>query len=199
MEVAHIDAFLGDPARFWGFYRERLQMLGTKEPNDAHRVLADLERRGMLEAVVTQNIDTLHTQAGSRSVIEMHGTIRSHRCFECGAAYPLEELEPLFAPDGRAVCTACEGNVKPDVVLFGEMLPVGAMERAARLAERADLLLCIGSSLEVYPVAGLPEVTLGSGGKLAILTQGQTRFDGRAAVRLQGDVVAELSALQAAL
>jgi NAD-dependent deacetylase len=199
MEVAHIDAFRGDPARFWSFYRPRLHGLGGVEPNPAHEALAKLERRGLLEAVITQNIDTLHTKAGSERVIEVHGSIRTASCQACDATYPLAEVDGLFDDEGVATCRVCTSLVKPDVVLFGEMLPHAAMAEAEALASRADLLLCVGSSLEVYPVAGLPSITLRAGGAVAIVTQGATQFDDRAAVRLSGDVVAELEAVVAAL
>jgi NAD-dependent protein deacetylase/lipoamidase len=199
MEVAHIDAFRRDPARFWGFYRQRLQMLGDKEPNGAHEALAELERRGLLEAVITQNIDTLHTKAGSERVIEVHGSISTSSCQSCHAEFRTEYIEPLFNEEGAAVCSECGGSVKPDVVLFGELLPADAIAEAEALAERADLMLCVGSSLEVFPVAGLPSVTLRSGGGLAVITIGPTPFDTNAAVRMDGDVVVDLEAVLAAL
>jgi NAD-dependent protein deacetylase/lipoamidase len=199
MEVAHIDAFRRDPAKFWSFYRPRLHSLGGVEPNGAHEVLAELERRGMLEGVITQNIDTLHTKAGSERVIEVHGSIRTASCQTCGAEFPLVEVESLFDESGAAICTQCDGPVKPDVVLFGELLPADAMAEAEALATRADLMLCVGSSLEVYPVAGLPSVTLGRGGRLAVITKGPTSFDRDAAVRMDGDVVVDLEAVLEAL
>ena len=198
MEVAHIDAFHGDTARFWSFYRPRLEELATKRPNGAHEALADLERGGHLEAVVTQNVDCLHAAAGSSRVIEVHGSIASSSCTTCGAGYGREELSGLFDEDGVATC-ACMGKVKPDVVLFGELLPQRAMEAAQELCERADLLLCIGSSLEVYPVAGLPSLALNRGARVAIVTHGPTPYDRDATVKLDGDVVAELEAVVAAL
>ena len=199
MEVAHIDAFRRDPVRFWSFYRPRLHSLDGIEPNPAHRVLAQLEQRELLEAVITQNIDMLHVKAGSERVIEVHGSIRTGSCQRCGARYSLAEIDELFDGEGVAVCSSCEGNVKPDVVLFGELLPADAMADAESLAARADLMLCIGSSLEVYPVAGLPSVTLGRGGRIAVITQGPTPFDPDAAVRMDGDVVGDLEAVLAAL
>jgi NAD-dependent deacetylase len=199
MEVAHIDAFRSDPQRFWSFYRPRLHGLGGVEPNPAHEALAELERRGLLEGVITQNIDMLHTKAGSELVVEVHGSIRSASCQSCSASFRLEQVDELFDEDGVAVCSLCLGYVKPDVVLFGEFLPADAMARAEELASRADLLLCIGSSLEVYPVAGLPSVTMASGGRVAIVTQGPTPYDRDAALRLEGDVADELSAVLAAL
>jgi NAD-dependent protein deacetylase/lipoamidase len=195
MEVAHIDVFRRDPARFWSFYRPRLHSLGDVEPNDAHRVLAELERRGLLDAVITQNIDQLHHKAGSERVIEVHGSIRTASCQWCGASFELKRVDELFDEEGAARCADCSGPVKPDVVLFGELLPAQAMAEAESLAAGADLMLCIGSSLEVYPVAGLPSVTLEGGGRVAVITKGPTPFDGDASVRMDGDVVADLDAL----
>ena len=200
MEVAHIDVFQRDPERFWSFYGHRFQTLESKRPNRAHEVLAELQRAGLLDAVITQNIDRLHGKAGSANVVEVHGSIASSSCLACGASYPLEDVRgrQASAEDDVPRCD-CGEPLKPDVVLFGELLPIEAFARAERLAASADLMLCVGSSLEVYPVAGLPEVTLGSGGKVAVITQGSTPFDAVAAVRMRGDVVDELEAVAAAL
>jgi NAD-dependent deacetylase len=200
MKVAHIDAFRRDPESFWGYYAERFQTLADKEPNRAHVALAELERAGVLDGVITQNIDQLHARAGSQNVVEVHGTIASSSCLACGDRYLLDEVRDRHAADPAGVPRCdCGEPLKPDVVLFGELLPVDAFARAEQLAAGADVLMCIGSSLEVYPVAGLPELTLAAGGALAIITQGPTPFDGRAAVRLSGDVVAELEGLLDAL
>jgi NAD-dependent deacetylase len=200
MEVAHIDAFHRDPKRFWSFYGERFQTLEDKRPNRAHEVLAELERAGLLDAVITQNVDRLHARAGSVDLIEVHGSISHSVCLDCSARFEIGEVRSRHAsdPDRTPRCD-CGTPLKPDVVLFGEYLPQQALARAQRLAAAADVLLCIGSSLEVYPVAQLPEVTLGAGGRLAIITQGQTPFDRLATVRMDGDVVAELDTLSAAL
>jgi NAD-dependent deacetylase len=199
MEVAHIDVFERDPARFWSYYRPRFQALGDKRPNAAHEALAELERRGLVEGVITQNIDRLHRAAGSREVVEVHGSIATSTCRACGASFGIEEVEALFGEDGIARCADCGGAVKPDVVLFGELLPEGAMRRAQELAEGADLMLCVGSSLVVHPVAGLPALTVELGGRLAIVTKGPTPYDDEAAVKLDGEVDEELGALVAAL
>ncbi len=199
MKVANIEAFHRDTRAFWDFSRPRFDMLADKEPNAAHLALAELERAGRLEAVITQNIDRLHRSAGTRELIEVHGSVDTSSCTTCGASWPLEQVEALFDEDGIAVCTGCMGKVKPDVVLFGEMLPVEAIERARELAEGADLMLCIGSSLEVFPAAGLPELTLAHGGSVAVVTKGPTPYDGDAEIRLDGDVAEVLPALLAAL
>lgn len=200
MEVAHIDVFRRDPERFWSFYGERFQTLEEKRPNRAHRALAALERAGLLDAVITQNIDRLHARAGSRELVEVHGTIAHASCLQCGARYELADVRARQAADPAGVPRCdCERPLKPDVVLFGEYLPADALARAEELASGADLMLCVGSSLEVYPVAQLPELTLSRGGQVAIVTQGPTPFDSRAVVRLHGDVVDELEAVLGAL
>jgi NAD-dependent deacetylase len=199
MEVAHIDVFERDPERFWSYYRPRFQSLGDKEPNGAHEALAELERRGLIEGVVTQNIDRLHRAAGSENVIEVHGSIETSSCRYCAAAFGLDEVDELFDVRGVAICPTCGGAVKPDVVLFGELLPEEAMARATELAEGADLMLCVGSSLAVHPVAGLPQLTLSHGGALAIVTKGETPYDHDAELKLDGEVDEELTALVAAL
>jgi NAD-dependent deacetylase len=199
MEVAHIGVFERDPERFWSYYRPRFQALGDKEPNRAHEALAELERRGLIEGVITQNIDRLHREAGSQNVVEVHGSIETSSCLACGMSFYLGEVEGLFDSRGVAVCSSCEGPVKPDVVLFGEMLPAEAIERATQLAEASDLMLCVGSSLVVHPVAGLPQLTLAGGGRLAIVTKGETPYDGAAELKLEGEVDDELDALLAAL
>ena len=200
MEVAHIDAWRRDPDRFWSFYGQRFASLTDKRPNDAHIALAELERRGLVLALITQNIDRLHRVAGSERVIEVHGSIESSVCMECGGRVPLEGVvAQLAAADGAPECPACIAPLKPDVVLFGELLPERALSEAQSLAAEADLMLCVGSSLEVYPVAGLPAITRRAGGRLVLVTQGPTPYDGEAEVKLDGDVVAELGSVLAAL
>jgi NAD-dependent deacetylase len=200
MEVAHIDVFRRDPERFWQFYGHRFQTLEDKRPNRAHLILASLERDGLLDAVITQNIDRLHDRAGSRRLIEVHGTIAHSSCLRCGSRYEIGEVRARQrGDDGGIPRCDCGLPLKPDVVLFGEYLPMDALRRAEELAGEADLLLCIGTSLEVHPVAQLPAVTLSRGGKVAILTQGPTPYDSHAIVKLDGDIVDELEAVAAAL
>jgi NAD-dependent deacetylase len=200
MEVAHIDAWRRDPDRFWSFYSQRFASLRDKQPNDAHRAVAELERRGLVRGVVTQNVDRLHRLAGSENLVEVHGSIDWSVCLECGGRQSLEDvIEVLAGADGAPECPACVAPLKPDVVLFGELLPEHAMSAAQQLAVEADVMLCIGSSLEVYPVAGLPGLTRGGGGKLVLITQGPTPYDSDASVKLSGDVVEELRAVLEAL
>jgi NAD-dependent deacetylase len=138
--------------------------------------------------------------AGTQRLIEVHGSIEFSVCVDCGGRFTLERVtEQLRAHDGAPECPCCFTPLKPDVTLFGEMLPERALSEAQALALDADLMICVGSSLEVYPVAGLPAITRGAGGRLALITQGPTPYDGDADVKLDGDVVAELRSVLAAL
>ena len=200
MVVAHIDAWRRDPDRFWSFYGDRFASLVDKQPNEAHHALAELERRGLIRAVITQNIDRLHRLAGSQRLVEVHGSIEWSVCVQCGGKVSLERvIEQLRAHAGAPECAACVAPLKPDVVLFGELLSERTITEAQVLALEADLMVCVGSSLEVYPVAGLPAVARASGARLALVTQGPTPYDSDAEVKLEGDVVEELRAVLAAL
>jgi NAD-dependent deacetylase len=194
-EVASIQAFSRHPEHVWGFYRERIHMLRAAEPNAAHLALADLERRGLVEAVVTQNIDTLHSRAGSRQVVEVHGSIRSAVCLRCrwtaDADSVLAQLEERPAP----ICGQCGAILKPGVTLFGELLPPEAIERATGLSRSAGLVLVVGSSLEVWPVAGLPLEARA----FAIVNRGPTALDDRAVLKIDAAAGQTLGAVLAAL
>jgi NAD-dependent deacetylase len=184
MQYATIDAFRRDPVKVWEFYARRFEVVTRAEPNAGHLALAALERGGLVEAVVTQNIDGLHQRAGSRRVIEVHGSIRTASCLDCGERVALEEAVAALRAASAPPCPRCGSIVKPDVVMFGELLPAEAMERASELAGAAGLLLVVGSSLEVYPVAALPEETVAAGGAVAIVNRGPTPFDALADVRV---------------
>jgi NAD-dependent deacetylase len=188
LEVASIDGFRRTPGRVWEFYARRLAVLDDAEPNDGHAALARLEELGLAEAVVTQNVDGLHQRAGSRDVLEVHGSIRGAVCPGCGARASFEQVLALL-PLPACVC----GEIlKPAVVLFGELLPDGVLERATALARGARLLLVVGSSLEVHPVAALPYETLRAGGALAVVNRDRTPLDEHADVRLDGSAGAIL-------
>jgi NAD-dependent deacetylase len=186
LEYGSIEAFRQDPRKVWSFYKPRVAMLTEAEPNSAHEALAELEELGFVEAVVTQNIDLLHERAGSREVVEVHGSIRKSTCPGCGRSYELARVLELLAEADAPACPDCGEILKPDVVFFGELLPPAAIDRAYELARRARLLLVVGSALEVYPVAGLPLETVGTGGQLAIVNRGPTAFDARAALKIDG-------------
>ena len=195
MEYATIDAFRRDPAKVWDFYGRRLGVLADARPNAAHEALADLERRGFVRAIVTQNIDRLHERAGSQDVIEVHGSIRTSSCLVCGERAGFDDVVQRLP-----VPRCSQGHVlKPDVVMFGELLPVDAIERATRLAQEAALMLVVGSSLEVYPVAGLPDATLRAGGRLAIVNRDETPYDGEADLVVRAGAGETLAAVASAL
>jgi NAD-dependent deacetylase len=195
-EVAHIDAFRRDPARVWEFYARRLEALGSAEPNEGHHALAALEERGWIRAVVTQNIDGLNRAAGSQEVVEVHGSLREAECIHCGVRVPIADaVAELPLP----ACPECGEVLKPGVVMFGELLPAAAIEQAQRLAGEAGLMLVVGSSLEVHPVAALPGETLAAGGALAIVNRGGTPWDSRAELVIDAGAGQTLRVLAAAL
>jgi NAD-dependent deacetylase len=194
-EVASIQAFKQDPARVWSFYRERIDLLRAAEPNTAHLALAELERNGLVEAVVTQNIDTLHTRAGSRHVVEVHGSIRSAECPGCLWVEPADAVLAQLEESAVPACPRCGETLKPGVVLFGELLPADAMEHATQLAREAQLVLVVGSSLEVWPVAGLPL----EAPAYAIVNRGPTALDERALLKVDAGAGETLAAVVEAL
>jgi NAD-dependent protein deacetylase/lipoamidase len=195
MEVASIDAFRRDPLRVWRWYGPRIHSLLEAEPNDGHRALVALEAADHVTAIVTQNIDTLHTRAGSSDVTEVHGSIRSFACLACGRTESLDgvlaQLKVIDAP----VCPACGEILKPGVVMFGELLPVEAMARAERLVRETGVLLVVGSSLEVWPAAGLPGDALGAGAALAILNRDPTPYDDAATLVVRRSAASSLAAV----
>ncbi len=199
MEYASLRAFRDDPAKVWSFYAPRVSILTEARPNNAHRALAELERRGLVRAVITQNIDLLHERAGSREVIEVHGSIRTFTCPRCRTVHELAELLELLERSDAPACHECGAIVKPDVVFFGELLPEEAIDRAYALAREAALMLVVGSALEVYPAASLPDETLAAGGDLAIVTKGPTPYDRKATLKIDGNAGEVLSDVVAAL
>jgi NAD-dependent deacetylase len=186
MEVGHIAAFRRDPARVWRFYRLRIDVVRQAQPNAGHRALAQLERDGRLTRVITQNVDGLHRAAGS-DALEVHGALDRVDCLRCGARFGGDEAERRMAedPEGVPRCD-CGAPLKPGVVLFGEMLPEQAIDEAFALAASCDLLLAAGSTLEVHPVAGLPDVARRAGAVLAIVNRGPTAYDDDCDLRIEG-------------
>jgi NAD-dependent deacetylase len=166
--VATVDALEEHYDLFHEFYATRIRGLEAILPHRGHELIADWERRGLVQAVVTQNVDGLHHRAGSRRVFELHGDIRTVRCHDC------ERQATVRAFLEKAACAHCGGRLRPNVVLFGEMLPQGAWRAALQAVEAADLVLVIGTSLQVYPVAQLPSMTKG---RVAILNREATGLD----------------------
>ena len=198
-EYATIDAFRADPVKVWRFYALRFRALTEAEPNAGHLALAELERVGFVQAVITQNIDLLHERAGSREVVEVHGSIRTSSCPNCGTRYALDHVLPVVEDGGVPRCAACDEVLKPDVVFFGELLPERAIDRAFELARSAGLLLVVGSGLEVWPVSMLPDETVRAGGAVAIVNRGPTTFDAEAVLKIERGAGETLAALVRAL
>lgn len=176
-EYATIEAFRRDPEKVWTFLRELERTVQGAEPNPAHEALAQLEHAGWLDGVVTQNVDALHQRAGSRRVVELHGSGARLVCPRCGRVYDAAQAARLGDPP-RCVCGAI---LKPDIVLFGEPLPPGVYERAVSLVEGAPVLLVVGTSAEVFPAAGLPERSRRRGGLIVEINPQPTALTERVA------------------
>jgi NAD-dependent deacetylase len=192
--VASLTAFERDPLAFYAFYRTRLASLAGAVPNAGHRALARLEGMGKLDLVVTQNVDGLHQQAGSREVVEVHGNLRECRCARCATVRPISDMVP--PPEaGEVPRCACGGLLRPNVVLFEELLPADAYERAEAACRECDVLLVVGSSLAVYPVAALPEFAVRAGARLVIVNRDPTPCDIHAEIVVRGNAGTVLPAI----
>jgi len=188
MDVASMSAFRYQPERFFDWVRPLAENIMRAEPNPAHLALAELERAGYLTGVVTQNIDDLHRKAGSQNVLEIHGHLRESTCVECFRRYPSGRLLRRFTETGEIPrCPTCGGVLKPDVVLFGEQLPFQVVQEAKALITESDLVLVVGSSLEVTPAAVFPVQALNAGGRLVIVNRDPTYLDPRADVIFRQD------------
>ncbi len=159
-ELASFDAFIRNPELVWEWYANRKKILSTVQPNPGHYALADMEKLVPEMHIITQNIDNLHRRAGSQRVYELHGNIERNYCINCRTPFASEQLK-LEA--GVPKCSACGGLIRPDVVWFGELLPIDAWERSVNACERADLFFCVGTSGIVYPAASLPGMARRSG------------------------------------
>ena len=189
MDVASIMAFRQNPANFYRWVRPLALKAKQAKPNPAHYALAELEAAGKLKGVITQNIDGLHQAAGSKTVFEVHGHARQMTCLTC---YTLHEAEPIFAQflaDGQVPHCACGGVLKPNVILFGEYLPVEILHQAKNLVAEADLLIVAGSSLEVAPISDLPSQGLDQQVKIIIINFHSTYLDDQANLVIRHDLV----------
>jgi len=177
-KYASISHFMKDSSYYWNFFLEvRYPQLKEVKPNSAHLALADLEALGKMETVITQNIDGLHQEAGSSDVIELHGTTRIIYCMDCGQEYDMEDIYPKLRTELPPLCEKCAGMLRPDVVFFGEMLDPDVLNLAYKAASESDFLIAIGSSLVVYPAAGIPVQAKQSGALLAIINREPTPMD----------------------
>ena len=189
MKVASLTAFRNRPEVFFNWLRPLAQKIWQAKPNAAHIGLAELEKAGVLKAVITQNIDGLHQEAGARNVLEVHGSARTASCKACRKSYPAAQFREAFLEGGIPRCPVCKTILKPDIVLFEEMLPTDVWEKAEWHCSHADVMLVVGSALEVVPAAGLPYTAVENGAILIINTLSPTYLDDRAAILLPYDVV----------
>ena len=197
LEVASIYAFRQRPQDFYDWIYPLTELTLAAEPNPAHRALADLERHGPLETLITQNIDMLHTRAGSESVLEVHGHMRELTCLRCYEIVPSADILAGFLDTGETPRCDCGGVLKPNVILFGEQLPVRTMNKAKKEARACDLMLVAGSSLEVAPAGDLPLLAQQTGARLIIVNHTETHVDALADVVIHADVVDVLPRLAA--
>ncbi len=198
MEVASIYGFQRNPKVFYDWIRPLAKQMFEAQPNPAHYALAELEEMGVLKAVITQNIDDLHHRAGSKRIFELHGTVRTATCTSCRERLETDEMWPAVVASAQMPhCPYCGGLLKPDVVLFGEVLPSHILEEALRESERCDVMLVGGSSLEVYPAADLPLRAAQAGARVIIINYEPTYMDTRAAVVIHEDVAVILPQIAA--
>ena len=196
METASLTTFRNHPERFWNWKRPMMLTAWQAEPNPAHLALARLECAGILKAVITQNIDGLHQRAGSKNVLEVHGSIETMTCPRCKKSFPSRDFKPVLEqPGGMPTCPNDHAILKPDVVLFEEALPALVWRQAEEHAKRADVMLVVGSSLEVYPAAYLPKMAAETGARTIIANLSSTFLDASAEVLLPADVAQALPAI----
>ncbi len=200
MEVASLGVFQSRPERFYNWLRPLLEKIWAADPNPAHIALAQLEAAGFLKAVITQNIDDLHQRAGSQKIYEVHGSLHTISCPGCSRTWPSQQFRAEIesageqqvrqppASSGLPRCPQCSRVLKPDIVLFGEMLPVDIWQGAEEHCTRADVILVAGSSLEVWPAASLPELAVERGARLIINNLTPTFLDRQAEILLHANV-----------
>ncbi|MFA5570952.1 MAG: NAD-dependent protein deacylase [Sphaerochaetaceae bacterium] len=176
-DLLSLPLFVKDPSYFYKWAGEFVYVLDSFEPSVVHRVLATMEQKGLLHSLYTQNIDLLHTKAGSKKVYELHGSPKSHYCMNCKTTASYEEVEPLVQQGKMPTCESCGKVMKPDIIFYGENLNQQLLQQADQDFSKADLVLALGSSLTVQPVASLPMVTVYQGGHLVIVNAQKTPLD----------------------
>src|SRR5262245_50949926 len=195
-QIASLESFRANPRTFYDWLKPLAHSLHAAQPNPAHRALADLEAMGHVSAVITQNIDMLHTRAGSRRVLEVHGHMREATCIGCFKVLPASEMwQAWLDRDELPRCPECGGAMKPNVILFGEQLPLDVFLEAQSASRSCEVMIVAGSSLEVFPVADLPCVALRAGARLVIINREPTCMDDQAAVVIHDDVALALPAI----
>jgi NAD-dependent deacetylase len=201
--TVYFDEFLTSPAGRHEYWRQKCEMhreFADAQPNVGHQVLARWETAGRIRGVITQNIDGLHQLAGSRRVLELHGTARQAACLDCAACYDIGPLVEQFLTQNHVPdCPACGGRLKHATISFGQMLPADVLMEATRWSREADLMLAIGSSLVVTPAADLPRIAKENGARLVILNRDPTPLDAIADVVLNAPIGETLSAIHSEL
>jgi len=189
-EVASLTALRDHPEKFFNWFKPLFLQARSANPNPAHIFLSRMENEGIIKSIITQNIDSLQQESGAQRVIELHGSARTATCPKCKSTYDTDRLFELYnSNDNLPTCPQCGHIVKPDIVLFEEMLPENAWLSAHQEARRADLILVIGSSLEVYPANTIPDMAVHGGAKLIINTLSKTPMDHLADILLPIDVI----------
>lgn len=195
-KTATLSGFKDDPDKFWNFIRD-MAVGADISPNPAHELLAEWEKNGMLKTIITQNIDLLHQQAGSQSVLELHGSLQRAECHSCGREYSWQWIADKLEENKIPACEDCGSKkIKPDVVFFGEMLPQDTLRRAEQEAENCDVMLVIGSSLAVHPAAALPAHARRSGAELIYINADRGERPGLFDIILEGKAGEVLPELQ---
>jgi NAD-dependent deacetylase len=182
-KIFSIEYFEKDPSFYYNNARSFIYNLDEKEASIVHIVLGELEKKGFLKALITQNIDLLHQKGGSKNVIEIHGSPTVHYCLRCsGVRVSFEEVQAIVRKGEMPKCPKCGRVIKPAITFFGESLPAQALRDAVSESQDADLMLVLGTSLTVYPAASMPEYTLRSGGNIVIVNNMPTPLDSMAAL-----------------
>lgn len=197
--VVSLEGFKRNSSAYYDYALELYPVRRSAKPNPAHLLLAELEQRGVLKGVITQNVDGLHQDAGSGRVHELHGSLRQAVCIDCGSLQSMDEvMERVSSGENPPLCLHCAGVLKPNAVFFGEMLPHVPWERSLELARDSDLFISIGSSLQVSPANSLPDIALRAGAALVIINLTPTPFDRDASLVVR-EKIGELSSLAARL
>jgi NAD-dependent deacetylase len=199
-KIFDINYFENDPSFYYKASQELIYNIDEKSPSIVHQVLAELEKRGFLKALITQNIDLLHTKAGSVKVIEIHGSPKTHYCLRCaGVRMSFDEAAAIVRSGELPKCPKCGRVLKPAITFFGESLPIDALREATEESQKSDLMLVLGTSLTVYPAASMPQYTLSRGGEIVIVNNMPTPLDSRAAMRYDdlGEVFSALNSILA--
>lgn len=186
-DIFDIEYFYRDPKGFYKFCKEVLLPMTDFKPNPAHIMLAKLEQKGILKATITQNIDGLHQKAGSKNVIELHGSVYEYHCTQCSKEYSLSSIKKMVEVSNLPLCN-CSGLIRPNIVFFGESLPERAIRDAQDYSTRCDLMIVLGSSLVVYPAAQLPFIAKMRGAKVVIVNKGETGFDHMCDMKIEEDL-----------